>query len=392
VSGLKFLFVANTPRDSNAGASGCDISTIDALRLLGHEVDEVWSQDMRRRLSHHNLHQWLELPGNFAWVVRDRCRRKDYDVVQVNQPHAWKAAREHQILKRKGVFINRSHGWEPAMHRALDGLNLADGRSTTLRCLSRFLRKRLEKHNQLAANWSDGIVVCSDADNHFIVQNHQLSANRVHTFFPGVPEDFIQTPVSDDSDRWNRVLHVSNFCAPKAPELVAAVYRTISRESAGTELTWVCSAKDHSFVRELLGDASSAVKLLNFMPRVELRSQMDRHGIFLFPSHFEGFGMVFLEAMARGLCVVGTPVGGMDSLIETHANGIRVVPNDPMSAISAVLSLLKDHGKALQFGLAARELASTQTWINSAIQYVGFCAALIETKLKRHHATESYGL
>ena len=57
MSGLKFLFVANTPRDSNAGASGCDISTIDALRLLGHEVDEVWSQDMRRRLSHHNLHQ-----------------------------------------------------------------------------------------------------------------------------------------------------------------------------------------------------------------------------------------------------------------------------------------------------------------------------------------------
>ena len=54
----------------------------------------------------------------------------------------------------------------------------------------------------------------------------------------------------------------------------------------------------------------------------------DRHGVFLFPSFFEGFGKAFLEAMSRGLVVIASDVGGMHDLIRDGENGFLVAPGD----------------------------------------------------------------
>ena len=370
---MKFLFAANTPRDPNAGASGCDIATIEALRLQGHEVDEIWADDMPRRIRHANMHQLLELPQNFARAVSLKCKDKRFDVVQVNQPHAWLAARQHQMARRRGIFLNRSHGWETALHMALERLHLPDARAIGRRWISNLLRSRLERHNALVTRWTDGLVVCSEQDKEFIATHHNMPADRIHVFVPGVPSDFLGTPVSQDSRRWNRVLHISNFCAPKAPEVVAAVYKVIAEVLPKIQLTWVCAANDHAAVRALLGHTASTVTLLEFMPRAELRCQMDQHGVFLFPSHYEGFGMVFLEAMVRGMCVVATPVGGVTKLIRSNINGILLRPNDADFAASSVLHLLQTPSMIAELGCEARISALKRKWDSAARAYVEFC-------------------
>jgi glycosyltransferase involved in cell wall biosynthesis len=377
---MKFLFAANTARDPNAGASGCDIATILALRLLGHEVDEIWADDMPRRIRHANMHQLLELPRNFARAVSLKCKDKRFDVVQVNQPHAWLAARQHRMARRPGIFLNRSHGWETALHAALERLHLPDERAAGRRWISKLLRSRLERHNALVTRWSDGLVVCSEPDKEFIATHHNMPADRIHVFVPGVPGDFLDTPVSQDSCRWNRVLHVSNFCAPKAPEVVAAVFRSVAEALPTTQLTWVCAMKDHHLVRAMLGSSAGKVTLKDFMSRDELRVLMDSHGIFLFPSHFEGFGMVFLEAMARGMCVVGTPVGGMPSCIRSLQNGVIVELNSADRATSTVLNLLKKSSELAAISEQAALTAKQFTWLNASCEFVRFCAVLQESK------------
>ncbi|MCF7801387.1 MAG: glycosyltransferase family 4 protein [Candidatus Marinimicrobia bacterium] len=64
--------------------------------------------------------------------------------------------------------------------------------------------------------------------------------------------------------------------------------------------------------------------------------------IFVMPSLMEGFGLVFLEAMAAGVPVIGGNVGGTRELIQDGMNGVLVSPNSPGKLASGIQELLTD--------------------------------------------------
>lgn len=79
--------------------------------------------------------------------------------------------------------------------------------------------------------------------------------------------------------------------------------------------------------------------------------------IFLFPSYNEGMPMALLEAMAYGLAIVTTDVGGIPKLIDHGINGYLCKPGDIQDIAEKVLELLQDNRKRSEFGTAAREKA-----------------------------------
>lgn len=64
--------------------------------------------------------------------------------------------------------------------------------------------------------------------------------------------------------------------------------------------------------------------------------------IFVMPSLIEAFGVVFLEAMAMGLPVVATDVGGIPELIHHESNGLLVSPGDVQGVAESVVRYFKD--------------------------------------------------
>jgi len=77
--------------------------------------------------------------------------------------------------------------------------------------------------------------------------------------------------------------------------------------------------------------------------------------IFVLPSLSEGMSNVLLEAMACGLPVVATTVGGNTDLIKDRHNGILVSPGDPIALSEAIMELLENDALARTLGAAARK-------------------------------------
>jgi glycosyltransferase involved in cell wall biosynthesis len=357
---MKILLMADVPRDPNAGAAGTEVQTAEALRRLGHDVDEVWAPQLGRRIAHGNLHYLLELPRAYRREMRRALATKRYDVIHVNQPHGYLAAKSKP---RDAVFVHRSHGLELRAER-----DLARWRGRE-RVISRVMAALLARHTRAIARYADGHIVSCSEDAEFLRQELGVEDARVAVIPQAAPEAFFVTPPPPMTpERLRRVLYVGQFAFFKAPTIVAAAMRALAEQ--GLRCTWVCSAGHHAAVRALLGGAN--VELLDWMPVERLVDVYDGHGIFLFPSLFEGFGKVFLEAMSRGLCVVATRVGGARDLIVDGESGLLVEPGDAGAIVAAAQSLLADPERATAIAREAAYVADCYSWERVAHETAAF--------------------
>ena len=76
------------------------------------------------------------------------------------------------------------------------------------------------------------------------------------------------------------------------------------------------------------------------------------------PSHSEGSPNVLLEAMASGLPVAATAVGGVPEIVSDGESALLVAPSDPNAMASALARLLKDEEFARRLASNARSLVA----------------------------------
>lgn len=91
--------------------------------------------------------------------------------------------------------------------------------------------------------------------------------------------------------------------------------------------------------------------------QLDVRSWYDAADVFVLPSLFEGLSNALLEAMACGLPVVATDVGGNPDVVRSGANGLLVPAGDHAALGLAIRALMADAERRAVFGAAARETA-----------------------------------
>jgi glycosyltransferase involved in cell wall biosynthesis len=94
----------------------------------------------------------------------------------------------------------------------------------------------------------------------------------------------------------------------------------------------------------------------------DLPGEMERASIYALSSRFEGFPLVLLEAMGKGMAVVAfdCPTGPRD-ILEDHRNGLLVPPKDVGALTAALLELVEDRELRHRCGPAAAETARRYT-------------------------------
>jgi glycosyltransferase involved in cell wall biosynthesis len=376
--------VAATP---DSGAAGTEYQTIRALERLGHEVDALWESSFPHRIRHGNLHYLFELPPAYRRATQERLEAKHYDVVHVDQPYGYLAAKALSRSRRGPAFIHRSHGFElrvaADLKPWLDEYG-HDSRSLPRRLASKAIAQALAHNCRGIARYADGHIVSASQCRDFLRDQMLVPIERIAVIPQAAADSFLEQPAPPmNAQRVTRILYAGQFAFFKAPMIVTSAINELSNADGRLEFTWVCSSKDHAKVRAMLTDvARDRVRLLDWMTQEELMRVYDSHGVFLFPSFFEGFGKVFLEAMSRGLCVIAADNGGAHDVIVNGVSGILTPTGDVDAMVHASLRLLADHDTAARMSKAAAEAARAYTWDRVARETVAFYENRLEAKAR----------
>lgn len=100
--------------------------------------------------------------------------------------------------------------------------------------------------------------------------------------------------------------------------------------------------------------AEAGATLLGYRSQEEVAALLASHAALVLPSFAEGVPVVLMEAMAAGLPVVATRVGGVAELVEDGRSGLLVAPGDAEALADAILAALADERAARAMGEEGR--------------------------------------
>ncbi len=197
---------------------------------------------------------------------------------------------------------------------------------------------------------------------HKVVANSRAAANRL--IFERVPSRKIAVvPNGLDCDRvpprqpratLRKVVVVANLRPEKGHDVLIDAAVDVLRRFPDARFEIVGGGPD---LAPLLARAEARRVLHAFTflgQRDDVAARLAAADIFVLPSRSEAFPNAVLEAMAAGLPIVASRVGGLCELIDEGTTGLLVPPGDPQPLADRMCRLIADPPHAARMGSAAR--------------------------------------
>jgi glycosyltransferase involved in cell wall biosynthesis len=164
-----------------------------------------------------------------------------------------------------------------------------------------------------------------------------------------------------------RLVWLRAFHAIYNPSQALSVLASILREHPEAKLTMVGPDKGDGSLQEFRRSAGelgleSRVEYPGLVPKADVPAWLNRGDIFLNTTNIDNAPVSVIEAMACGLCVVSTNVGGIPYLLEDEQDALLVPPNDPAAMAVAVKRVLTEPGLAEKLSRNARRKAEGFDW------------------------------
>src|SRR4030095_12192323 len=207
------------------------------------------------------------------------------------------------------------------------------------------------------------IVTETNYDAEFLRERFPARADRIHRIYNGL-----------NLGEFAR----ANFSS--APPLLVAVGRLIAKKGFG-DLVLACRLlmeRGTSFRCEIIGEGPLGEKLRKEIeefglrnrvalggaePQREIRERLAKGNVFVLPSVVDPDGgmdnlpTVIMEAMATGLPIVSTTIGGIPEMVIQNKTGFLVSPGDAVALADAIERVISDPGLAQEMGRAGYERA-----------------------------------
>ena len=337
---MRLTFVTGTPRSVRLG-SGTYVG-IEVLRHtlegLGHEVRLVTPRSARAPLG---LTAW-RLGFNLALAAR---YRGDSDLTVGFDLDGFLVPPSHSgpyLVSIKGVLA--------------DELTFERGAVRRLLALQSWCEARNVRRSPL------------------VITTSRYAANRIASCYGVTPDRIRQVPELINLERWRAELAAATPSANDEPVLltVAHMYprksldvllralallprrwRHVRLHLVGVGPEW---SRLHTLTERL--GLQGRVQFLGHVSRARLAEEYRQCVLFCLPSRQEGFGIVYLEAMAAGKAVVACRAAAVPELVEHGVSGLLVESGDAKALAATLADLLDDPVRRAELGAAGMERAA----------------------------------
>lgn len=178
-----------------------------------------------------------------------------------------------------------------------------------------------------------------------------------------------------------RALFVGNLIPRKGLGTLLAALRGLAGRRVRLDVVGGASL-DPAHARALEQEASSLpAEMVTFRGAVSdeaLAERLASSQLLVVPSSWEGFGIVYLEAMAFGLPVIATTAGGAREIVDPGRNGALLPPGDATALAQLLASLSEDRTRLATWSLEALEtFRRSPTWSESCSRIESFLRSLL---------------
>ncbi len=207
----------------------------------------------------------------------------------------------------------------------------------------------------------NGVFCVSDFARKKFINNYYANSNKTFVVHNGLNWDYFPKSqpekISNVSNDEFKVICVAALIQEKGIEDILEAISMLKESVPGIYLTLVGAGRDQDLFENIVISKGLEKNVVFLGSRDDVPKLLFGSDVAVIPSRWgEAFGFTVIEAMAAGLPVVATSVGGIPEIIEHEKTGLLVPKERPDEIAQALLRLQKDKTLRLDLGKNARQL------------------------------------
>jgi phosphatidylinositol alpha-1,6-mannosyltransferase len=237
-----------------------------------------------------------------------------------------------------------------------------------------------------ALSKADAVIAISDYTARELFTRHSVASERVRIIQPSLDPYWTPDEPAQESGNPPIILTVARLSSDDDYKGVDSVIRSLPAvvdQIGRVEYRIVGSGDDIPRLQALARDAnvSQFVTFTGELSAEALRNEYRECSLFVMPSEMEGFGIVFLEAMAYSKAVVGGAHAGTPSVIKDGETGLLVKRLDVNGIANAIVSILKDVELRVRLGRSGhKRLLENFTFRSFEANIDSYLRSVLETQ------------
>lgn len=407
---IAMLSAEYPPRWGGMGSTVYHLSA--ALAGMGHKISVITRKGMDKPPEINGVQvftvPWKKIPMEFTRSYGKyalRTLKKIHDIHPVDVVHlhcpmiSWDEKQFEKCKKEIAPVISSLHG---SWLGERDGLFIASKYKESAVWANpndltmRFTAKRYAKFENFAINYSDVCVANSNATRTDFLNRYSAPNDwNCKVIHWGVDTEMFLPLRQDDEDDFILYSEVrSRFNVKEESYLLLAVGRLAARKGFGVLLQSFAKVKQESpnAILVIVGRGQLRSRLLKQAKRLGLEGSVFIESsmkfdelallyrvsdIVVYPSYYEGQGLIPLEAMASGTPVVTVNHGPLPEMVDNSVGALFTM-GDIDSMSETILSELNNKSKLLEKGRAGRNLVSEKfTFKQNAVDFLNLYQSIV---------------
>jgi L-malate glycosyltransferase len=281
----------------------------------------------------------------------------------------------------KKLSIDLVHSNSRTTQVLAERLSSFSGRPHIFTCHG-FFKPRLSR--RMFPCWGQGVIAISQQVKEHLISDFKLNASKISVINNG-----IDTMNFGDFSLRNKLRQelgindhplvgiIARLSDVKGHTYLIQAMKGVLNDFPSAKLLIIGQGKMKDALIKQVDDLGMRTNVL-FIPEVKnTKDMLAAMDIFVMPSLQEGLGLALMEAMAQGLAVIGSSVGGINSLIQDKVTGLLVAPADVRGLTEAIIKLLKDLPLRRNLGINARKFIignfSKEKMVDSTLKFYNQC-------------------